>query len=116
MDPDDGGEVGHCHRKESGTASPRRRLALSPSRTSPVPIMSNSPASSVRRSVRTCACSAWVATTRRSSMSRMLLGRSKEETFTTDVADAMLIAAHVGGWRDVTAEVVADGRKSRTLP
>jgi hypothetical protein len=46
----------------------------------------------------------------------MLLGRSKEETFTTDVADAMLIAAHVGGWRDVTAEVVADGRKSRTLP
>ena len=39
-------------------------------------------------------------------------GRSKEETFTTDVADAASIAAHVERLaREVTAEVVADGRR-----
>ena len=38
-------------------------------------------------------------------------GRSKEETFTTDVADAAVIASHVERLaRDVTAAVVADGR------
>jgi len=38
-------------------------------------------------------------------------GRSKEETFTSDVADATSIAAHVERLaREVTAEVVADGR------
>ncbi|MEP7112491.1 MAG: DNA polymerase IV [Ilumatobacteraceae bacterium] len=39
-------------------------------------------------------------------------GRSKEETFTTDVADPSSISAHVERLaRDVTAEVVADGRR-----
>jgi DNA polymerase-4 len=39
-------------------------------------------------------------------------GRSKEETFTTDVADATSIAVHVDRLaREVTAEVVADGRR-----
>jgi DNA polymerase IV len=38
-------------------------------------------------------------------------GRSREETFTTDVTDATLVAAHVDRLaREVTAEVVADGR------
>jgi DNA polymerase IV len=39
-------------------------------------------------------------------------GRSKEETFTTDVTDPASIAAHVDRLaRDVTADVVADGRR-----
>jgi DNA polymerase-4 len=39
-------------------------------------------------------------------------GHSKEETFTTDIADSTVIAAHVERLaRDVTAEVVADGRR-----
>jgi DNA polymerase IV len=39
-------------------------------------------------------------------------GRSKEETFTTDITDAASIAAHVERLaREVTAEVVADGRR-----
>ena len=39
-------------------------------------------------------------------------GRSKEQTFTTDVTDATLIAAHVQRLaRDVTADVVAGGRR-----
>jgi len=39
-------------------------------------------------------------------------GRSKEETFTIDVADAAAIAAHIERLaRDVTAEVVAGGRR-----
>lgn len=39
-------------------------------------------------------------------------GRSKEETFTTDMADAESVAAHVERLaREVTAEVVADGRR-----
>ncbi|MGZ4725846.1 MAG: DNA polymerase IV [Ilumatobacteraceae bacterium] len=39
-------------------------------------------------------------------------GRSKEQTFTTDVTDAAAIAAHVERLaRAVTAEVVADGRR-----
>ena len=39
-------------------------------------------------------------------------GRSKEETFTTDVTEAALIVAHVERLaRDVTTEVVADGRR-----
>jgi DNA polymerase-4 len=39
-------------------------------------------------------------------------GRSKEETFTTDVADPAVVAAHVERLaRDVTAAVVADGRR-----
>ena len=39
-------------------------------------------------------------------------GRSKEETFTTDVADATSIAANVERLaREVTTEVVADGRR-----
>ena len=43
---------------------------------------------------------------------RVARGRSKEETFTTDVAEAASIAAHVDRLaRDVTAEVVADGRR-----
>ncbi|MEO7371182.1 MAG: DNA polymerase IV, partial [Ilumatobacteraceae bacterium] len=38
-------------------------------------------------------------------------GRSKEETFTTDVVDAAAIAAHVERLaRDLTGEVVSDGR------
>ena len=42
---------------------------------------------------------------------RVARGRSKEETFTIDVVDAASIAAHVARLaRDVTAEVVADGR------
>ena len=39
-------------------------------------------------------------------------GRSKEETFTTDVVEPALIAAHVERLaRDVTADVVAEGRR-----
>jgi len=39
-------------------------------------------------------------------------GRSKEETFTTDVTEPAAIAAHVQRLaRDVTADVVADGRR-----
>ena len=39
-------------------------------------------------------------------------GRSKEETFTTDVADPTTVAAHVERLaRDVTADVVAEGRR-----
>jgi DNA polymerase-4 len=39
-------------------------------------------------------------------------GRSKEETFTTDVTDAASVAAHVERLaRDVTADVVAEGRR-----
>jgi DNA polymerase-4 len=39
-------------------------------------------------------------------------GRSKEETFTTDVAEPSAIVAHVDRLaRDVTAEVVGDGRR-----
>jgi DNA polymerase IV len=39
-------------------------------------------------------------------------GRSKEETFTTDIADAELIAAHVDRLvRELTTAVVADGRR-----
>jgi DNA polymerase-4 len=39
-------------------------------------------------------------------------GRSKEETFTTDVADASMVAAHVERLaRELTAAVVADGRR-----
>jgi DNA polymerase-4 len=39
-------------------------------------------------------------------------GRSKEETFTTDVTEAPVIAAHIQRLaRDVTAEVVAGGRR-----
>ena len=39
-------------------------------------------------------------------------GRSKEETFTADIADAAAIAAHVERLaREVTAAVVADGRR-----
>lgn len=43
---------------------------------------------------------------------RVARGRSKEETFTTDVADTGSMAAHIERLaRDVTAEVVADGRR-----
>jgi DNA polymerase-4 len=39
-------------------------------------------------------------------------GRSKEETFTTDIVDPAVVTAHVERLaRDVTAEVVADGRR-----
>jgi DNA polymerase-4 len=42
-------------------------------------------------------------------------GRSKEETFTTDVTEPAVIASHVERLaRDVTADVVADGRASPT--
>ena len=78
----------------------------------PGPTTRTWPGGSGPASARPCGCSAWVATTRRSSTSPGCpRSRSKETTYRADLTDPAEVDAEVGRLaREVTASVVAEGR------
>ena len=92
------------------TAEPRRARDHDRRASSPAPTTTSWPATSGRRSVRTCASSGWAATTpaRRRTVGRQVAQQGGDVH--ADVAAADAIAGHVDRLaREVTAEVVARG-------